>query len=104
MWKAIALKRIAAIMPVGGALRLRDFIFSFDVDDTAQQIESWLGGAAAHSDLGWTRHELETHLREEHSTYSWLLEPMLQQAGFEIRRAEPIASKVYTSYLCVKRH
>ena len=102
MWKAIALKRIAAIMPTGGILRLRDFIFSFDVDATAQQVEGWLAGAVANSDIGWTREELELHLREEHSTYSWLLEPMLEQAGFVVRDAQSSASKVYTSYLCVK--
>lgn len=102
LWKAIALKRIAEMMPIGGVLRLRDFIFSFDVDDTERYIEDWLEGAVTNADSGWTRAELEIHLREEYSTYRWLFEPMLEQAGFEIREAQPIPSKVYTSYTCVK--
>jgi ubiquinone/menaquinone biosynthesis C-methylase UbiE len=102
LWKAIALKRIAAIMPIGGILRLRDFIFSFNVEETEQAVESWLGGAVANSESGWTRAELETHLREEYSTYSWLLEPMLEQAHFSIQEASPIPSGVYTSYVCIK--
>jgi ubiquinone/menaquinone biosynthesis C-methylase UbiE len=104
LWKAVALKRVAEMMPVGGVLRLRDFIFAFDLDALDRQIESWLCGAVTDTERGWTRQELETHLREEHSTFGWLLEPMLARAGFEIRDAEPIATKVYTSYVCVKTH
>jgi hypothetical protein len=102
MWKAIALRRISEMMAVGGILRLRDFIFSFDVHETETYVEQWLSGAVSSSDSGWTRAELEVHLREEHSTYSWLLEPMLEQAGFTIQDAMPVATKVYTSYTCVK--
>src|SRR5690606_3396690 len=93
LWKAIALRRMAAMMKIGGILRLRDFIFSFDVDGTEEHVERWLSGAVSNADSGWTRTELETHLREEHSTFRWLFEPMLEQAGFEIREAEPIATK-----------
>jgi ubiquinone/menaquinone biosynthesis C-methylase UbiE len=102
LWKSVALKRIADIMPVGGVMRLRDFIFAFDLDDMEQHIESWLAGAVENADRGWTRQELETHLRQEHSTFGWLLEPMLAHAGFEIRDIQPLESKVYTSYTCVK--
>jgi ubiquinone/menaquinone biosynthesis C-methylase UbiE len=102
LWKAIALKRVADMMRMGGILRLRDFIFSFDTDETDGYVESWLAGAVANSESGWTRAELEIHLREEHSTYAWLLEPMLEQAGFTIQEAQPIESRVYTSYVCVK--
>jgi hypothetical protein len=102
LYKAIALQRIAAIMPVGGVLRLRDFFFAFDIEETAANVETWLAGAVAHPENGWTRSELETHLRHEYSTYTWLLEPMLAQAGFEIDEAQPTANKVYTSYVCTK--
>jgi hypothetical protein len=32
----------------------------------------------------WSRAELKEHVRDEHSTFSWRIEPMLAQAGFEI--------------------
>jgi ubiquinone/menaquinone biosynthesis C-methylase UbiE len=102
LWKAIALKRVSAMMKAGGILRLRDFIFSFDVAETKHFVEAWLGGATENSEAGWTRAELETHLRKEHSTFHWLLEPMLTQAGFTIQDAQPVTSKVYTSYTCIK--
>lgn len=66
-------------------------------------IERWLGGAVAHPEDGWTRAELAEHLREEFSTYGWLLEPLLERAGFAIQRAEARAPGTYAAYVCVKR-
>ncbi len=102
LWKAVALQRISDLMNPGGVLCLRDFFFSFDVEETEHFVEAWLAGATSNSDAGWTRAELENHLRQEHSTYCWLLEPMLEQAGFAIEDAQTIASRVYTSYTCIK--
>ena len=42
----------------------------------------------ARAEDGWTRAELETHLRDEHGTFERLLEPMLDRAGFRIERAD----------------
>ena len=69
----------------GGVFFLRDLVFSFEPHDAESTIEQWLARAAARPEDGWTRAELETHVREEFSTYNWLLEPMLERAGFEIR-------------------
>jgi SAM-dependent methyltransferase len=101
-WKAIALELIAGFLRLGGILRLHDIVFSFDPVEAAEAIEAWLAGAAEDPAEGWTRAELETHLREEHSTFSWLLEPMLVRAGFEIRETSFRAS-VYAGYVCVHR-
>jgi ubiquinone/menaquinone biosynthesis C-methylase UbiE len=101
-WKAVALGRIAAILRTGGVLYLRDLVFSCDLSETTQVVEAWLAGASASPASGWTRAELETHLREEYSTFSWLLEPMITRAGFEIRQAEHGAPGVYSTYTCVK--
>jgi ubiquinone/menaquinone biosynthesis C-methylase UbiE len=101
-WKALALQRIAAILKPGGVLYLRDLIFSFELGETERVIEAWLARAPQQPGSGWTRPELETHLREEHSTFSWLLEPMLRQAGFEIRHTHHDDSRIFTAYTCVK--
>jgi ubiquinone/menaquinone biosynthesis C-methylase UbiE len=98
-WKAIALARIAAIMRPGGVFRLRDLVYSFDPREMEEIFESWLAGAAGDPALGWTRPELETHIREEYSTFSWLLEPMLERAGFTIQNADN-DRRVYSAYTC----
>jgi hypothetical protein len=54
------------------------------------------------SEEGYTREDLETHIREEFSTFSWLLEPMLERVGFEIRDVE-LRGGTYSAYTCVKR-
>jgi SAM-dependent methyltransferase len=101
-WKALALNHISAIMKPGGILYIRDLIFSCAPDETEQVVEQWLANASTHPDKGWTHTELETHLREEYSTFSWLLEPMIEQAGFEIQKADHSDSKIYSVYLCIK--
>ncbi len=101
-WKALALERIAAILRPGGVLRLRDLVYSFEPQESEPVLEAWLGAAPAQPEDGWTRSELETHVRTEHSTFSWLLEPMLQRVGFTIRQAIYSQSRVFAEYVCVK--
>lgn len=100
-WKVVALERIAGILKPGGVLFLRDLVYSFDPAEIERTIEAWLAGASKNAELGWTQDELETHVREEHSTFSWLLEPMLQRCGFKIEVAEHRGS-IYSAYTCIK--
>ena len=102
-WKAVALGRIAEILRTGGVLRLRDLVFAFDLSDAERFIAEWLDAGAERPEEGWTREELEVHLRDEHSTFSWLLEPMLEQAGFRVEQAEYGPVRVYAAYVCRKR-
>ena len=101
-WKAVALERIAAVLKPGGVFRLRDLVYSFEPRDRDRAIESWLSSAPVDAAEGWTRHELETHLREEFSTCSWVLEGMLARAGLEIRQATHGESKVFAAYTCFR--
>lgn len=101
-WKALALERIAAILKPGGILYLRDLVFSFEPGEAQRVIGTWLANAPERAEQGWTRAELETHLREEYSTFSWLLEPMIERAGFKIQAVQHGASRVHSAYTCVK--
>jgi SAM-dependent methyltransferase len=101
-WKAIALDRTAAMLRPGGVLRLRDIVYSFEPHEAAQYIEAWLAQAAAQPEVGWTRAELETHVREEHSTFGWILASMLEEAGLAIKEATYSESRIYAAYTCIK--
>lgn len=59
-------------------------------------------GCPERPEEGWTRAELETHLRAEYSTFTWLLEPMLERCGFSIREAQHSPSGIFADYLCVR--
>jgi SAM-dependent methyltransferase len=83
-WKATALGRVRAMLRPGGVFRLWDVVYDFPLAEAEARIEAWcaMGGDVVEGE--WSRAELEEHVRDEHSTFSWLIEPMLAQAGFEI--------------------
>ncbi len=83
-WKGVALDRIRRILRPGGVFRLWDVVYSFEPEAAAERIEAWCATGTRDADADWTRAELEEHVREENSTYSWLLEPMIQRCGFRI--------------------
>ncbi len=100
-WKALALHRIAGLLRPGGVLRLRDLIYDFRPGDAGQVFGRWLGNAAADPADGYTADDYAEHIRTEFSTFRWLLEPMLAQAGFEIVTAQ-FERRLYGAYTCVK--
>jgi len=101
-WKGLALARIHDLLEPGGVLVLRDLVFDFEPADSNGRIEKWLVGAAPTPAEGWTRRELEAHLRSEHSTFAWLLEALLAHAGFEIRERD-VRDGIYATYVCTRR-
>jgi hypothetical protein len=118
-WKAIALPRVADLLKLGGALVLRDIVSCCDPGELQDMLEAWLESAPDPGELqdvleawlesapddparGWTSVELEAHVREEYSTFAWLLEQMLRQAGFEIREALYSGLRTHARYICLK--
>ncbi|MDY6864808.1 MAG: class I SAM-dependent methyltransferase [Halobacteriota archaeon] len=100
-WKMVALLRMNQMLKMGGKLFLSDIIFSFGVDCFEESISSWLdqigesGGAKM-------MHETEMHIREEYSTFSWVMEDMLSRSGFSINKIDR-KSEFVTAYICTKR-
>jgi SAM-dependent methyltransferase len=101
-WKAVALERIRSILRPGGVFHMRDLVYGFDPADADEVLGRWFARGSARADVGWTRAELETHVRDEYSTFTWLLEPMLERAGLRIEEAERADSRTYATYTCVR--
>ncbi|MCW2936575.1 MAG: hypothetical protein JWM19_7537 [Actinomycetia bacterium] len=99
-WKAIALTRIAAMLKPGGVLRLRDLVYDFQPHEAEEVFAGWLTSAAADPADGYTAADYAEHIRTEHSTFRWLLEPMLAAAGFEITDVT-YERRLYGAYTCV---
>lgn len=95
-WKIEALKTVGDTLQDGGIFRLRDLVYSFDPADSQTAIETWLDGMES---TQFTKEELHRHFREEFSTYGFVLEPMLEQSGFEILDAT-YRDGFYASYTC----
>lgn len=102
-WKARALVRMADVLKPAGMLRLSDVVYGFGPAEAEACLERWMSETASECvEGGWTRAELEEHARDEHSTFTWLLEPMLERAGFAIEEAEYSEDRMLASYRCVK--
>ncbi len=101
-WKAIALQRIARLLRPGGVLRLSDIVYSFDPDGADQAIAAWLATASDDPGRGWTAPQLAAVIRHEHATFTWLLEPMLQHPGLEIRDRWFSDNRAFAAYSCVR--
>lgn len=100
-WKMVALLKIAALLKPSGIFYLRDAIFSFPPHDYERSISIWIEQVAKPTGEGWTVQDFEAHVREEYSTFSWIIESMLQRAGFDIAEAT-YPTPTYAEYMCVK--
>lgn len=79
-WKAVALTRIFNALKPGASFYLRDIVFVSMPDGIERDVEGW-------ADFSIKNHEFEresviTHMRDEYSTFAWVIERMLTDAGF----------------------
>lgn len=96
-WKIEALKTVRKTLKEGGIFRLRDFVFSFNPLRSYKEIDTWVD--ENRESTIFTDEEIYRHVRDEYSTYGFLLEPMLKRVGFEILDAT-YDGDFYAKYTC----
>jgi ubiquinone/menaquinone biosynthesis C-methylase UbiE len=101
LWKGVALHRTRGVLQRGGLLRLSDVVYGFEPAEAEERIEAWCTSlpSTPAGPGGWSRADLEEHVRDEHSTYTWLLEPMLERAGFAIEHATYTPDQIFATYI-----
>ena len=100
-WKQAALQRLIQMLKPGGKLLLFDVVFSFDTNEYESRINEFIQVMV--SRLGEAmKNELETHIRQEYSTFGWIMEEMLKRAGFKINKSDYIEG-FFANYLCTKK-
>lgn len=92
---------MAATLKYGGVLYLKNVIFSFPPNEYQSHIDNWIQRAAKPPGEGFTIADFEMHVREEHSTFAWIIEGMLNRAGFEFE--SNYLSPTIAEYICQKR-
>ncbi len=102
-WKAYALVRLGRVLRRQAVLRLWDVVYSFQPDEAEERIESWCATGGRGIETDWTRAELEEHVRDEHSTFTWLLEPMIERSGFRIDDAAYSHDGIFARYVIRRR-
>lgn len=98
-WKAVALSRLRRVLRPGGVLRLWDVVYDFDPAEATDRIETWCATGGETIEAEWSRAELEEHVRDEHSTFSWLLAPMIARSGFDVAQVEHSEDGIFAKYL-----
>lgn len=83
-WKQQALLNVAGMLRPGGTFYLWDVIFSFEPASANRHLQGWIDTAGRPGGEGFTRADFEVHVREEFSTHDWIMEGMLERAGFDI--------------------
>lgn len=98
-WKGVALDRLAQILKPGGKLFIRDVVFSCTSAELPGIAEGWIAWML--DNTGYDRATVACHIRDEHSTYGWIMEGLIKQAGLELTSAE-YSNGVYADYLAVR--
>jgi putative AdoMet-dependent methyltransferase len=100
-WKLVGLHRLASMVKPGGRLYLFDVVFSFDIGRYEQSLEQYIQRMSAGTGPDG-RKAVETHIRDEHSTCGWIMEGLLERAGFRIDEND-YPNDFLASYLCTRK-
>lgn len=97
-WKGMALQRMNKMLKPGGQLYLSDVIFTYEnvhgnIEGFIKKLESTAGPAM--------RRDVEAHIRQEYSTYDWIMDGLLERAYFRIVKKE-MREGVIGRYMCRK--
>jgi putative AdoMet-dependent methyltransferase len=86
-WKLVALKKIHYNLKEGGILYIRDVVFSLNLEKYEKTIDYTLSSVREKAGDEMADN-FERHIRQEYSTFDWIMEEMLYRAGFEILEAD----------------
>ena len=95
----MALSRLRRMLRPAGVFRLWDVVYDFAPAEAEERIDAWCATGGETVAGEWSRAELEEHVRDEHSTFSWLLEAMIVRSGFEIAQVEYSDDGIFARYL-----
>ena len=98
IWKAVALRRMNCMLKKGGKLFLSDVVFSYD--NYEENITRWLARLEDIAGREIAR-DVEMHIKKEYSTFTWIMEGLLDKAGFEIDNVT-YHEGVLAKYVCTK--
>jgi putative AdoMet-dependent methyltransferase len=99
-WKVIALQNMNNMLKDNGLLFLSDVVFSFECDDYVNQINLFLNNMRQLTDEDMLKDAI-IHIKDECSTFDWLLDQMILKTNFEIIEKN-IKSNTNVDYICKK--
>ena len=100
-WKQIALTRMYGMLKPGGRLLLFDIVFPSDTDRLHHDIDEGIKTLEKTVDARLAQESI-IHIRDEFSTYDWILEGMIRRSRFRIDSVE-YGPAFYATCICTKR-
>ncbi|HJH32128.1 MAG TPA: class I SAM-dependent methyltransferase [Methanosarcinaceae archaeon] len=99
-WKMIALRRVFGMLKDGGKLYLRDTVYSFGIEEHSSFFNNQVDKIReiAGEDMA---NDSVVAIREEYSTFSWIMEDLLKKAGFSIDEVDYNGGFIAV-YICTK--
>lgn len=86
-------------MRPGGIFRLFDVVYNFNPQEIEDRIDAFCETLGNNMEEEWVRGELEEHIRDEHSTFRWLLDPMIERCGFKIEEVDYTPDGFFGKYI-----
>ncbi len=100
-WKLVGLHRLASMLKPDGRLYLFDVVFSFNIGQYASSVERFIEKMSVGTAPDGRR-AAQTHVRDEYSTCGWIMEGLLERAGFQIDDADH-KDDFLAAYVCTKK-
>jgi len=100
-WKQVALTRMCGMLKPKGKLLLFDIVFPSGTNNLQCEIDEWINTVRAMVDVRLAE-EAIIHVKNEFSTYDWIMEGMIRRSGLQIDAAE-YGKGFQATYLCTKR-
>jgi ubiquinone/menaquinone biosynthesis C-methylase UbiE len=98
-WKQAGLLNMNNMLKPGGILFLADLVFTFD-PDYETHTETFLHELSKDFSKALVD-ETKIHIREEYSTFDWILQGLIERAGFSIEQSRT-EDKLASEYVCRK--
>lgn len=99
-WKLKALKRCCDMLKPGGRFLLFDIVFPSAAPDLDRQIDEFIKGVETMADARLAE-ESVIHVKDEFSTYDWIMEGMIRRSGFQVDSVEH-GKGFQATYICTK--
>lgn len=100
-WKLVGLRRLGQMLKRGGKLYLYDVIYSFDIVAYESCFKRFIELMTERIGPEMKR-SMDEHFRREYSTFGWIMEDLIERAGFEIEMAD-YKDDFFAAYLCTKK-
>lgn len=99
-WKQIAFLNINKMLKLNGVFYLFDVVYDFYPENFQLEITDWINkfGVIAGDEF---KKEIVSHIKEEFSTFSWIIKGMLEKAGFQIAQ-EQKKDNFTSEFKCIK--